>query len=326
MLAELLNDVIDFSKIEAGRLELADEPVDPAALVAGVVRLLEPQARAKDLRIIVQCDPGLGWVRSDPVRLRQALFNLVGNAVKFTETGHVLVRTLRPEAGRLRFEIEDTGVGIPKRAQARLFERFNQADASTTRKFGGSGLGLAITRRLAELMGGDVGFKSAEGQGSTFWIDVGADATPAPAEAVESAATVLEGVRILVVEDNATNRLIATKLLENLGADVVTACDGYAGVEAAEHGAFDLILMDIQMPGIDGVEAARRIRTLGGVAAETPIVALTANVLAHQRQSYLDAGMDGVVGKPIAPGALVAEIAAAAERRAGGVTEATAAA
>ena len=216
----------------------------------------------------------------------------------------------------MRVEVEDTGVGIPEAAQARLFERFNQADVSTTRKFGGSGLGLAITRRLAELMHGEVGFTSVEGKGSTFWIEVRAEAAQAPAEAVESAATVLEGVRVLVVEDNATNRLIATKLLENLGADVVTACDGYAGVEAAEHGAFDLILMDIQMPGIDGVEAARRIRAQGGAAAETPIVALTANVLAHQRQSYLDAGMDGVVGKPIAPGALVAEISAAAARRA----------
>jgi len=326
MLAELLNDVIDFSKIEAGRLELADEPVDPAALVSGVVRLLEPQADAKDLRIIVQCDPGVGWVRSDPVRLRQALFNLVGNAVKFTETGHVLVRTLQPAPGRLRFEIEDTGVGIPKPAQARLFERFNQADASTTRRFGGSGLGLAITRRLAELMHGDVGFTSREGRGSTFWIDVRADAAQAPAEAIESSSAVLEGVRVLVVEDNATNRLIATKLLENLGADVETAADGYAGVEAAERGGFDLILMDIQMPGIDGVEAARRIRALGGAAAETLIVALTANVLAHQRASYLDAGMDGVVGKPISPAALVAEIAAAAERRAEVSGEASAAA
>ena len=316
MLSELLNDVIDFSKIEAGRLEMACEPVEPGALVAGVVRLLEPQARAKDLRIVVQCDPDVGWVTSDPVRLRQALFNLIGNAVKFTEAGHVQVRTLQPRADVLRFEVEDSGVGIPAAAQARLFERFNQADVSTTRRFGGSGLGLAITRRLAELMQGDVGFTSVEGQGSTFWIEVRAEATAAPAEPVEAAASVLEGVRVLVVEDNATNRLIATKLLENLGADVETADDGYAGVEAAARGGFDLILMDIQMPGIDGVEAARRIRALGGLAAATPIVALTANVLAHQRASYLDAGMDGVVGKPIAPGALVAEIIAAANRRA----------
>ena len=315
MLAELLNDVIDFSKIEAGRLELDCEPVDPCALVRGVVRLLEPQARAKNLELIIRTECGMGWVRSDPVRLRQALFNLVGNAVKFTEAGHVLVRCCRGEGGTLRFEVEDTGVGIPQGAQARLFERFNQADPSTTRKFGGSGLGLAITRRLAEMMDGQVGFTSVEGQGSTFWFEVQAGPAEAQAVAAEPSLTVLGGVRVLVVEDNPTNRLIVTRLLENLGASVETAADGYLGVEAAARGGFDLILMDIQMPGIDGVEAASRIRALGGGAAATPIVALTANVLAHQRQSYLDAGMDGVVGKPIAPALLLAEIATAAANR-----------
>ena len=315
MLSELLNDVIDFSKIEAGRLELAYEPVDPVALVEGVVRLLEPQAAAKGLQVAVWADPALAWVRTDPVRLRQAMFNLVGNAVKFTETGGVVVRCRQAGADRLRFEVEDTGVGIPEDAQARLFERFNQADVSTTRRFGGSGLGLAITRRLAELMDGEVGFTSQVGRGSTFWLEVRAEPAAAPAEAVETAATVLEDVRILVVEDNPTNRLIATKLLENLGAQVETAVDGYAGVEAAARGGFDLVLMDIQMPGIDGLEAARRIRALGGAAAQTPIIALTANVLAHQRRAYLDAGMDGVVGKPIAPAALLTEIAQAAARR-----------
>ena len=315
MLAELLNDVIDFSKIEAGRLEMASEPVDPVALVGGVVRLLEPQARAKGLQVIVDADPALGWVRSDPVRLRQALFNLVGNAVKFTQKGHVVVRCRRADAGVLRFEVEDTGVGIAPDAQSRLFERFNQADASTTRRFGGSGLGLAITRKLAELMNGQVGFTSEEGRGSTFWLEVRADAASAVAECPEPDIAILDGVRVLVVEDNATNRLIATKLLENFGAQVSTAADGYLGVEAAAQGGFDLILMDIQMPGIDGLEAARRIRALGGETAATPIVALTANVLAHQRQSYIDAGMDGVVGKPISPTDLIGEIAEASKRR-----------
>lgn len=315
MLGELLNDVIDFSKIEAGRLELASEPLDPCALVGGVARLLEPQARAKGLRLIVDVDEGVGWVRSDPVRLRQALFNLVGNAVKFTESGHVRVHCCRSPAGLLRFEVEDTGVGIPEAAQPRLFERFNQADASTTRKFGGSGLGLAITRRLAEMMQGSVGFRSREDQGSTFWFEVVADSTEAVGAPVQPSLAVLEGLRVLVVEDNATNRLIATRLIESLGGDVETADDGYAGVEAAARGAFDVILMDIQMPGIDGLEAARRIRSLGGEIAATPIIALTANVLSHQRAAYLDAGMDGVVGKPISPAALLAEIGAAAASR-----------
>jgi PAS domain S-box-containing protein len=309
MLAELLNDVIDFSKIEAGRLELTDEALDPQGLLDGVMRLLRPQAEGKGLLLRIDCEPNLGWVRSDPVRLRQALFNLIGNAVKFTERGSVTVRCGAPRPGFLRFDIIDTGVGIPAEAQSRIFQRFDQGDASTTRKFGGSGLGLAITQKLAEMMSGAVGFSSEEGLGSTFWLEVAAEPAEAVAEASESLEPVLEGLRVLVVEDNATNRMIATKLLESLGAQVATAADGYLGVEAAQTGDFHLILMDVQMPGIDGLEAARRIRALGGAAAETPIVALTANVLAHQRRAYLDAGMDGVVGKPISPGVLLREIA-----------------
>jgi len=176
------------------------------------------------------------------------------------------------------------------------------------------------------MMHGQVGFSSVEGKGSTFWFEVRVEPAEAVAEPAAPPAAVLEGVRVLVVEDNATNRLIATKLLENLGASVETAADGYLGVEAAARGGFDLILMDIQMPGIDGLEAARRIRALGGAAAATPIVALTANVLAHQRKAYLDAGMDGVVGKPISPGVLLAEIAQAAARREGSSPGETAAA
>jgi CheY-like chemotaxis protein len=247
-------------------------------------------------------------VRSDPVRLRQALFNLIGNAVKFTESGGVIVR-LRQFPGRLRFEVEDTGVGIPEGSQERVFERFDQGDASTTRRFGGSGLGLSITRKLAQMLGGDVGFTSQEGVGSTFWLEVAAEAAHAEIVSTAAPGAVLDGLRVLVVEDNPTNRMIATKLLEQLGAEVETAPDGYLGVEAAARGGFDVILMDVQMPGIDGLEAARRIRALGPPISQIPIVALTANVLAHQRSAYLDAGMDGVVGKPISPGALLAEIA-----------------
>jgi PAS domain S-box-containing protein len=310
MLAELLNDVIDFSKIEAGRLELAFEAVDPRGLIDGVVSLLRPQAEAKGLRLFVETDQ-TGWIWSDPVRLRQALFNLIGNAVKFTMEGHVRVgcRAIDHESGpRLRFEITDTGVGVPEAAHERLFQRFDQGDASTTRRFGGSGLGLAITKRLAEIMGGEVGFTSQEGVGSTFWIEVAAEPAEAVEPKVETPEAVLEGLHILVVEDNPTNRLIATKLLEGLGASVDTAEDGLAGVEAAEWGMFDLILMDVQMPGIDGLEATRRIRALSDSAARTPIIALTANVLAHQQREYRQAGMDGVVAKPISPEALLAEI------------------
>jgi len=309
MLAELLNDVIDFSKIEAGRLELVCEPVDVVALVHGVARLLKPQADAKTLALRIDVDPKVTWVRADPVRLRQALFNLVGNAVKFTEQGYVRIACTAPAPGRLRFEVEDTGVGIPPDAQARIFQRFDQGDASTTRRFGGSGLGLAITKRLAEIMSGEVGFTSLEGRGSVFWVEIAAEPAAAETRPCDEVSAVLEDVRILVVEDNPTNRMIASKLLEGMGASVDTAADGYLGVEAAERGAYDVILMDVQMPGIDGLEAARRIRALGGPAAATPIIALTANVLAHQQRRYLDSGMDGVVGKPISPGALIGEIA-----------------
>ena len=327
MLAELLNDVIDFSKIEAGRLEINAEPLDPRALIEGVARLLRPQADAKNLELIVEAEPDVGWVVSDPVRLRQALFNLVGNAVKFTLKGQVTIRAhLRQrEAGQmLRLEIADTGVGIPEVVQPRIFTRFDQGDASTTRRFGGSGLGLSITQRLAEMMGGTVGFASTEGLGSVFWLEVAAQSAEArPAEPGANDGW-LDDLKILVVEDNPTNRMIASKLLQNLGAAVETAADGLLGVEAAANGGFDLILMDVQMPGIDGMEAARRIRALGGSVAATPIVALTANVLSHQRQSYLEAGMDGVVGKPISPAVLLAEISRLARRADGQSAEAAA--
>jgi PAS domain S-box-containing protein len=312
MLAELLNDVLDFSKIEAGKLELNLEPVNPGHLIEGVASLIRPQAEAKGLELIVDRSEAVGWVMADPVRVRQTLFNLVGNAVKFTLEGQIKIKAKTfdgPEGQRLRIEIIDTGVGITPEAQASLFQRFTQADASTTRRFGGTGLGLAITQRLSELMGGDVGVTSKLGEGSTFWVEIAAESTE-PVQAVAVAeAGFLDGLSILVVEDNPTNRMIATKMLENLGAAVQTAEDGERGVEAAATGVFDLILMDIQMPGIDGVEATRRIRHPDHPARDLPIIALTANVMAHQRQDYLNAGMNGVVGKPISPGTLLSEIA-----------------
>ncbi|HRD45177.1 MAG TPA: PAS domain S-box protein [Caulobacter sp.] len=313
MLSTLLDDVIDFERIEAGRLEMTIRPVDAGDLAASVARLLEPQATGKGLTLTIEGEADLGWVATDPVRLRQCLFNLVGNAVKFTLEGGVRIVCEQTAPGRIAFVVHDTGVGIPQDAQALLFERFHQADASTTRRFGGSGLGLSIARKLARLMGGDVTFASTPGAGSVFRLEIAAlPAAPANASGADDA-LMLEDLRVLVVEDNATNRTIAVKLLAAMGAEAVTAEDGLAGVEAARFGGYDLILMDIQMPGIDGMEAARRIRALGGAVGATPIIALTANVLSHQRELYLAGGMDGVVGKPISPAALVSEIARLAQ-------------
>jgi len=307
MLTTLLDDVIDFSRIEAGKLELSAEPIDVAGLVEGVARVLGPQAEGQGIELSVEGAAELGWALADGVRLRQALFNLVGNAVKFTLHGGVAVRCAR-QGEALVFEIEDTGVGIPREAQAGLFERFHQADASTTRQFGGSGLGLAITHRLAEMMGGALTFVSEPGHGSTFTLTVRAPAALAQAPPAALPDGALAGLSVLVVEDNPTNRMIAVKLLETLGAAATTAHDGLDGVERARTGAYDLILMDIQMPGIDGVEATRRIRALTGPSATTPIIALTANVMAHQARAYREAGMDGVVAKPLSPAALMTEI------------------
>jgi PAS domain S-box-containing protein len=316
MLSELLNDIIDFSKVEAGKLELHAEPIDPAAVLRSVADLLRPLATQKGLGLTIAVAPGVGWIGADPLRLRQALFNLVGNAVKFTLEGGVQVRLApagRPGERRLRFEIQDTGVGIDEAIADGLFQRFSQADGSTTRRFGGAGLGLAITRRLAILMGGDIGFSSPPEGGSLFWLEIAAPpASEAVAPAEPADIALLAGARVLIVEDNATNRLIAGRLLQAMGAEVETADDGVQGVEAVERDArgFDLVFMDIQMPGLDGVEATRRIRALGGEAGAIPIIAMTANALAHQRAAYIAAGMNGAVAKPLSPAALVQAIAA----------------
>ncbi|MDB5429079.1 MAG: hybrid sensor histidine kinase/response regulator [Caulobacter sp.] len=318
MLAELLNDVIDFSKIEAGRLELSPEPVNPAALLESVAGLLRPQAVERGLYLTVSAPDTAVWAAIDPVRLRQMLFNLIGNAVKFTAKGGVETRITLIGKGagqRLRIDVEDTGVGIPEAVQDQIFQRFHQGDGSTTRQFGGSGLGLAITRRLAELMGGEVGFTSAPLIGSCFWIEISAPEAQAATVTDEDNSGLLDGLRVLVVEDNATNRLIATKMLENLGASVVTADDGLQGVQAMQCEIFDIVFMDVQMPVMDGVEATRRIRALPAPACQAPILAMTANALSHQIDGYRAAGMNGSVSKPLSPASLVAAIVALVESR-----------
>ncbi|MDP3491677.1 MAG: ATP-binding protein [Hyphomonadaceae bacterium] len=313
MLSQLLNDVLDFSKIEAGQLELAPEAIDPREALDAVVALLAGQARAKGVELRSEFVGEQSWVDVDPARLRQVMFNLIGNAVKFTIKGHVAARLIVGPIGdggcrHVTLEVEDTGIGMSAQAQARLFERFRQAESDTARRFGGTGLGLAISQCIARTMGGEIICSSVEGQGSTFRLEFDAPEA-APVEAVVTEGGVLEGVDILLVEDNPTNRLVAHTMLTRLGANVDEAEDGLLGVEAARRGSYDVILMDVQMPHMNGVDATRAIRGLVGPASQVPIIGLTANVMEHQRTEYLAAGMDGVVAKPISPAALITEIA-----------------
>jgi signal transduction histidine kinase/ActR/RegA family two-component response regulator len=310
MLSGLINDVLDFSKIEAGKLELNPAPTDCAAAAEGVVSLLQPQADAKRLRLRAVIAPQVGWAMVDPVRLRQCLFNIVGNAVKFTAAGTVEVRVTASRPGVLRVEVQDTGIGVPEEARGLLFDRFQQVDGGRTRRFGGTGLGLAISRQLARMMGGDLDYASREGEGSTFWFEI--DAPPVEAPEVEDEAlgdsAPLAGLRVLVVDDNRVNRLVGVKTLEALGAVAEAVDGGQAAIEAVRTQGFDLVLMDVNMPGMDGLEATRRIRQLDAPCADIPIVALTADVMRHQHAGYLAAGMNGVVPKPFSLAELLAEL------------------
>jgi len=303
VLLTLLNDLLDIAKIEASRLDLEDGLLDIEDLAAQAHDAFAALAANKDITLSVVASPRVAGVwRTDPTRVRQILYNLLSNAVKFTERGAVNATLDLDGSDRVRIQVRDTGEGIPEATLPTLFERFVQGDASTTRRFGGSGLGLAISRELARLMGGDLTVESTLGAGSVFTavLPLARGVRPQPAPAVEDLRPV-DGLRVLVAEDNETNRLVISTLLQQIGVTAQLAENGAEAVEAWQTGVWDLILMDIQMPVMDGLDAARRIRAFERAAGRTPtpIVALTANAMSHHLAEYRAAGFDGVAPKPI---------------------------
>ena len=304
-LRDLISDVLDMSRVESGKLELECASFSLSELLEEVRSLLAPHAVERGLDLTFDLDESLPPIlKGDPTRLRQVLINLVGNGLKFTNRGGVSVCAshMQEQDGRirLRFEVRDTGIGIPKEKQAELFESFVQVDSSTTRRHGGSGLGLAISKRLVEAMGGMLGVDSLPGVGSRFWfevvLEVGDAAAAGPAEL--DPATVLPR-RILLVEDVELNRRLLQMMLSAHGHEVVFATNGAEAVELVARERFDMVLMDVQMPVMDGVEATRRIRQMAGPAREVPIIGLTASVLASEQERYLAAGMNTCLTKPI---------------------------
>jgi PAS domain S-box-containing protein len=322
-LLALLNDILDFSRIEAGRLELEAVDFELPIVLDELTAPLVLQAHEKGLVLKRKFDPNVPTrVCGDPGRLRQILSNLVGNAVKFTERGEICLQTSLLEQTEtdflLRFSVRDTGIGISPEQQQRLFQKFTQADASTTRRYGGTGLGLAIAKDLAELMGGKIGVNSELGVGSEFWFTVRLDRQSTrdlPAGAAFSAGfspTALpairsRGARILVVEDNAVNQDVALGILRKLGLRADAVGDGAEAVELLKTLPYDLVLMDMQMPGIDGLEATRIIRNPQSAVLnhQVPVIAMTANAMRGDRERCLEAGMNGYVSKPVSPQALV---------------------
>ena len=316
-LLSIINDILDLSKIEAGRLELEFANFHLSAVIDNVASIIREAVQGKGLTLEIDPDGVPLWLYGDVTRLRQALLNLASNAVKFTERGSIAVRAhlleMHGDDVRVRFEVADTGIGISAEQQSRLFQAFQQADSSMARKFGGTGLGLALTKRLVGMMGGEAGVDSTVGKGSTFWfvVDLKRGQGPMPAQAAAGTTTGAElrlradhgGARILLTEDNAINIEVVQQILHAVGLDVAVAENGRIALEKAQAERFDLILMDMQMPEMDGVSATRAIRRLPD-HPDIPILALTANAFTEDRRACLEAGMNDVLTKPIEPAAL----------------------
>ena len=307
-LLEIVNTVLDFSKLEAGAVELDPQPFQAMDEAEAVAALIREHAQDKGLEVDVIAEGETAPLVGDAPRLRQVLLNFLSNAVKFTSAGAVTVTiSQRPdgESQRLRMAVRDTGIGVPADQLAHVFERFTQGDVSVSRRFGGTGLGLAICTRTIEMMGGAIGADSVEGEGSTFWFEVTlpvADVAVAAPHAEPEAVELDRPVRLLLVEDVAVNRELVQALLRPFEIEIDTACDGVEAIHAVEGKTYDLILMDVQMPVMDGLTAAHRLRSAG---VTTPIIAMTANVLPEQVGKCREAGMNDHIGKPISPARLL---------------------
>ena len=312
----VVNDVLDFSRLESGAVELDPEPFDPLTLARSVAALAEDQAAAKGLRLDVIADGEISQVNGDGPRLRQVLLNLISNALKFTTEGGVRLHLAQAPGAdgmtAMRIAVVDTGIGIPADKLGSVFERFNQAEPSTSRRFGGTGLGLAICKRIVGLMGGTIGVESREGRGSIFWLEVELPLAEAEAmvDAEDAPAALDRPIRLLLVEDVDVNRELVRVILEPFEIEIDTATNGVEAIDAVRRAAYDLVLMDLQMPVMDGLTAAAHIRALPDAALQRlPIIAMTADVMPDQVQRCLDAGMNAHLGKPLSPTALLQAIA-----------------